>query len=108
MSLITAAEPSLRLEPPGRPLVLELSGRLDLSGGRRLAELLHGVDVDGRAVEVRLPEADELPVTCLAACVLVARRARATGGTLRIVAGAGVARSVARYRLGWLLPVARA
>lgn len=90
---------------PAPPLVVEVAGRLGHAGGRRLADLLHGLPVDGRSVEVHLPDADGLPANALAACVYLASRLRSTGGRLRLVAGSGVARAVARAKLSWLLPV---
>lgn len=89
--------------PP--PLVVEVTGALGHAEGRRLAELLHGLPVDGRSVEVHLPDTDGLPANALAACVYLASRVRSTGGRLTLVAGIGVARTVARARLSWLLPV---
>lgn len=88
------------------PLVVEVTGQLGHAGGRRLAELLHGLPVDGRSVEVHLPDADGLPANALAACVYLASRLRGTGGRLLVVAGTGVAATVARARLTWLVPVA--
>lgn len=93
-------------QDPGS-VVIRIPGPLDLAAGRRLAELLRSLPLDGRDVEIQLPDAEALPVTGLAACVLTARRLRASGASLRLVGGAGVAMSVGRARLHWLLPVTR-
>lgn len=86
-------------------LVIRFPGELRLAQARVLTDRLRALPVHGGRTELHLPDADFLPAPCLAACVLLARRIRAAGGEVRIVAGPGVARSVARAGLCWLLPV---
>jgi hypothetical protein len=85
--------------------VIAMAGRLDLATGRALAEAVRALPADLRQVEIRLPDARELPAPVVGACVLLARRLHRNGGGLRIVAGREVAERVCRLGLYWLLPV---
>lgn len=102
--MVVAAQPgaaTLDLEP----LCVCFPGPLGLVEARELARRLRVLPVGPAGLRLSLPDAERLPAPALAGCVLAARRLRAVGGDLDILAGAGVARSVARAGLCWLLPV---
>jgi hypothetical protein len=80
-------------------LVVTHHGKLGLAEGRQLADLLHSLPSARRSGDVLLPHAEQLPMTALAALVFFARRLRATGGDVCIVAGPPVAKTIARHRL---------
>ncbi len=85
--------------------VVEAVGELGPSQSAELNEILHSLTGERRVVEVHLPDATKLPPGNLAACVFAARRLANAGGKLVLVAGPGVADSVRRAHLSWLLPV---
>jgi hypothetical protein len=85
--------------------VVEVAGQLGPSQSAELNEILHSLTGERRVVQVHLPDATQLPPGNLAACVFAARRLANAGGKLVLVAGPGVADSIRRAHLSWLLPV---